>query len=220
MTTPSDSSEDVEQAAARSGEPRPKRHRSRGQWIALAALVLVPVVGIWLRVTILPKWLTTPDATTTAPPAATPASDARRIQATLFHVSDDGTALVGATTPVTYDSSPSEQLRLLIEAQVRPAPGGAPGPVPEGTTVRAVFITAEHEAYVDLGGTIVSGHPGGSLNEALTVYAIVNAITINLPDITAVQILVDGKEVDSLAGHIDLRHPLTKALDWIAKDTH
>ena len=53
-----------------------------------------------------------------------------------------------------------------------------------------------------------SGHPGGSLNELLTVYALVNAVTANLPAVKRVQILVDGKEVDTLAGHVDLRRPL------------
>ena len=33
----------------------------------------------------------------------------------------------------------------------------------------------------------------------------------------AVQILVDGKEVDSLAGHIDLREPINRANAWIRK---
>ena len=31
------------------------------------------------------------------------------------------------------------------------------------------------------------------------------------------EILVDGKEVDSLAGHIDLREPITRANAWIRK---
>ena len=34
----------------------------------------------------------------------------------------------------------------------------------------------------------------------LTIYTIVNALTENLPAVTAVQVLVDGKEVDTLAG--------------------
>ena len=33
--------------------------------------------------------------------------------------------------------------------------------------------------------------------------------------ISRVQILVDGKEVDTLAGHVDLRHPLEKNLKWV-----
>jgi hypothetical protein len=53
-------------------------------------------------------------------------------------------------------------------------------------------------------------HPGGSAAELLTVYAIVNAVTANLPAIMRVQILLDGKEVDTLAGHMDLRRPLQR----------
>ena len=55
-----------------------------------------------------------------------------------------------------------------------------------------------------------TAHPGGSLTELLTVYAIVNAVTANLPAIQRVQLLVDGKEVDTIAGHVDVRRPLTR----------
>jgi hypothetical protein len=43
----------------------------------------------------------------------------------------------------------------------------------------------------------------------------VDAITDNLPAIAAVQILIDGHEVDTLAGHVDLRRPLTKNATWV-----
>jgi hypothetical protein len=49
----------------------------------------------------------------------------------------------------------------------------------------------------------------------LTVYAIVNAVTTNLPAVQRVQILVDGKEVDTIAGHIDVRRPLTGDLSRV-----
>ena len=63
-------------------------------------------------------------------------------------------------------------------------------------------------------------HSGGALDELLTIYTIVDALTVNLPAITRVQILIDGKEVETLAGHVDLRHPLAKSLQWVAHDTH
>jgi hypothetical protein len=53
------------------------------------------------------------------------------------------------------------------------------------------------------------------MNELLTIYTIVNAITENLPAVTSVQLLVDGKEVETLAGHVDLRRPLTKNLSYV-----
>ena len=52
--------------------------------------------------------------------------------------------------------------------------------------------------------------------EALGLHpAIVNAVTVSLPAVTSVQILIDGREVETLAGHVDLRHPLPKNTTWI-----
>jgi hypothetical protein len=68
---------------------------------------------------------------------------------------------------------------------------------------------------VDLSADARTKHTGGALDELFTIYAIVNALTVNLPAISRVQILVDGKEVDTLAGHVDLRHPLSKNLKWV-----
>ena len=48
------------------------------------------------------------------------------------------------------------------------------------------------------------------MQELLTVYTIVNALLTNLPTLQQVQILIDGREADTLAGHVDLRRPLKK----------
>jgi hypothetical protein len=84
-----------------------------------------------------------------------------------------------------------------------------------GTKLRAVFISETGQAYVDLSKDVSSAHTGGTLDEMLTIYTLVNALTENLPAITAVQLLVDGKEVETLAGHVNLRRPLAKNLAWV-----
>lgn len=198
--------------------PPPSSSRTR-LWLALAGCVVVLVLGVWLVAAKLPAWLATSGTGAPAPASTstTPDADTRRIQATLYYVSADGTGLVSVNRDVAYGATPSEQARLIVEAQVAPAPNERVSAIPKGTTVRAVYLTDTHQAYVDLGGTIATGQTGGSLDEALTVYAIVNAVITNLPDITGVQLLIDGKEVDSLAGHLDLRAPLGKAADWIQK---
>ena len=48
------------------------------------------------------------------------------------------------------------------------------------------------------------------MQELMTVYTIVNALLTNLPTLQEVQILIGGQEVDTLAGHVDLRRPLRK----------
>ena len=194
------------------------RISQRNIWIAVSAGLGLLVLGVVLVVAVLPRLLSTPAGVVA--PADSPAAvtgEARRIQATLFYVADNGQELVPLSRPVLYGATPLEQARRIVEALVEPAPEGQRSALPEGTTVRSVFLAADGNTFVDLGGSIVTGHSGGSLNEALTVYAIVNAVTVNLPDIAAVQILVNGKQVDTLAGHIDLRYPLGKALEWVRK---
>ena len=117
----------------------------------------------------------------------------------------------------------ADQARAIVEAQLA-VPAAATPPlvsaIPPDVKLRDVYLTERGDAFVDLSGEIVAKHPGGSLDEIFTVYSIVNALTVNLPAITRVQILVDGKEVDTLAGHVDLRHPLAKSLDWVIHESH
>lgn len=200
--------------------PAPSRFPSRRRLWALGGLGLALLgLGVWLVSSRLPALLTTPEGGTPSTEPAPASVETRRIQAALFYVSDDGTALVPVSRDVVYGATPAEQARRIIEAQIQPPPEGRSSAIPAGTIVRAVFLSPAGDAYVDLGGTIVSGHSGGSLDEALTVYAIVNALAANLPGVSTVQILVEGQEVDTLVGHLDLRHPLGRALDWVRKGT-
>jgi hypothetical protein len=118
---------------------------------------------------------------------------------------------------VPFAEGTADQARRIIEEQLKPAPPPHAQALPEGTVVRTVFITARNEAFVDLSPEVTTRHTGGSLDELFSVYTIVNALTVNLPAIERVQILVDGREVDSLAGHIDLRRPLSGNLTWVAR---
>ena len=73
----------------------------------------------------------------------------------------------------------------------------------------AVQITRVRPASIN------TEHSGGSLEELFTIYTIVNTLTVNLPSISGVQILIEGQEVDTLAGHIDLRRPLAQSFKWV-----
>lgn len=199
--------------------PLPMRRRNRrALWYSIAGGVVALAIGVWLVSTRLPRLLTS-----TGPPAADPvaqpgtAPSSRKIQATLFYVSDTGSDLVPASREVEYGATPAEQARNILDAQVKAPPDGFVSAIPVGTQVRALFLTPRGDAFVDFGPEIVTAHPGGSLNEALAIYTIVNALTVNLPDVVAVRILVDGKEVDTLAGHFDLRRPLVRSLAWVRK---
>jgi len=205
-------------APERPATPEPPAPTSRRALTIGAVVALVAFAfGVWLVVTKLPQLLSAPP--NGEPPEPAPAvtqTDTRKIHVSLFYVSESGLELEPAPRDVPYGATPSEQVRRVLEAQVQAPPAGRVSAIPPETTVRSVFLAANGEAYVDLGPEIVTHMTGGSLDEALAVYAIVNALT-GLNDVTSVQILIDGKEVDTLAGHVDLRRPLRKSLDWVQK---
>jgi spore germination protein GerM len=150
-----------------------------------------------------------------AGPRTAPAAAGRRIKAHLFYVDADGTRLSSVERDVAFGEGTVEQARQIIEAQIGPVAEPLVSAVPPGTRLRTLFVTDRGEAFVDFSRELVTGHSGGSTNEVLTVYTIVEALTANLPAVTAVQLLVDGKQVDTLAGHVDLRRPLAKNLAWV-----
>lgn len=188
----------------------------RAAWITAAAIVVLAAALVWLLFWALPRWYGAPQQTAvTAEAGSTAEGEGRTIKATLFYVAEGGISLVGVEREVPYADSPVDQARALLEAQLQPVEEPLMQAIPEGTEVRTVFITDRGEAYVDFSPEITTNHPGGSLDELFTVYTIVNTLTVNLPAISGVQILVDGREADTLAGHIDLRRPLTKNLSLV-----
>ncbi len=172
-------------------------------------------VGIWLLFVELPRRYPAEPVAAGDRAAAMPA-EGDTVEATLFYISDDGMGLVGVERRLERHAAPAAQARRILEAQLaKPAPPLLT-PIPVGTRLRAVYLTERGEAFVDLSAEVTRAHSGGSLEELFTVYAIVNALTTNLPAITAVQILVNGEEVDTLAGHVDLRRPLEQNMQWVA----
>ncbi|MEN8246897.1 MAG: GerMN domain-containing protein, partial [Thermodesulfobacteriota bacterium] len=81
--------------------------------------------------------------------------------------------------------------------------------IPQGTSLRAFHLVENGTAYVDLSKEIKENHPGGARTELMTIYSLVNSIVLNMPDVAAVKLLIEGQEEATLAGHIDLRYPFT-----------
>jgi spore germination protein GerM len=183
--------------------------------VLLGAIAAVAIAGGW--------WLWSSSRRASSGPAATTTStqttaDARKITATLYFVSEDGMSLVGVQREVAFGETVLEQAKQIVTAQLAAGPAPLVSAIPPGTTLRAIYLTERGDAFVDLSATARTAHTGGALDELFTVYSIVNALTTNLPAVKRVQILIEGKEVDTLAGHVDLRHPLQKNLKWVRTD--
>ncbi|MBW2566494.1 MAG: GerMN domain-containing protein [Deltaproteobacteria bacterium] len=43
------------------------------------------------------------------------------------------------------------------------------------------------------------------MSELFTIFSVVNTLALNIPEVDAVKILIEGREVKTLAGHMDIR---------------
>ena len=188
------------------------------QWTAVALIATAAVVFAVLLFTGLSRILSRPASTDIPPvqpvaqtPTPTPAVVVPKIKATLYFASEDGLHLVPTEREVPLAEGPVAQARSILEAQLS-AEAQAPliSTIPKGAALRGVFVSERNEVFVDLDPGIRASHPGGTEQELMTVYTIVNAVLTNLPNLQEVQILIGGQEVDTLAGHVDLRRQLRK----------
>jgi len=190
--------------------------RSRLIPVAWLAAVAAGSIGAWVSVTVRRRIARPSTVASTPAASAATAAPGRKIKARLYYVSTDGTKLTGVDREVSYAEGAAAQAQEIVSAQLTAVPAPLVSAIPPATTLRALYLNEKGAAFVDLSKDVSTAHPGGSQNELLTIYSIVDALTANLPAITSVQLLVDGKEVDTLAGHIDLRKPLQKNLGIIA----
>lgn len=69
-------------------------------------------------------------------------------------------------------------------------------------------------AKVDFSRELQKNFVGGSTGEEMLVGSVVNTLT-EFPEIKKVQILVDGQEVETLSGHMDLSQPLPRMTELL-----
>ena len=145
---------------------------------------------------------------------AVPAESVSR-EVDLFFADSSGRRLALERREIT-GTGPEGQLRAAIEELIKgPTGDNRVRTLPETTHVRAVF-TRDTTVWVDLGSSVIDEHPGGAWTEVLTTYSIVNTITENFSEVEQVQIIIDGREKDTLAGHVDISTPLFSRVQLLA----
>jgi Sporulation and spore germination len=103
--------------------------------------------------------------------------------------------------PSVRQQRAEELLRALIVLYLDKT---SPHPLPAGSDIRSVYLVDPGLAVIDVNAAFADGHRSGVLTEDLTVTSLIQTLSANIPGIAKVKILVEGKQRDTLAGHVDL----------------
>jgi len=189
-----------------------------------AFALLLAALGMALYVRSMRAKVSSTELARPAQPVAPPATGPTE-QATLYVAHDqDGTLRAQISQiplPASRQQRSEELLRELITMYVEK---GSPHPLGAGSDLRSVYLVDEGAsaagvagtassqqpeaepglAVIDLNGAFAEGHRSGILVESLTVASLIKTLKANIDGIHRVKILVEGKELDTLAGHVDL----------------
>ena len=183
------------------------------RFLVIWGITLVAVaicLGVTLYMIDRSKQTVIPVAPPPLPAAANPSEVPTEPQeVNLFLLDSTALMLVPVKTERRLHRELPERLRQVVTALIQETPPNFRNTIPRGTELNEVYIDSQQTAYLDFSSHLTEGHIGGTTAEFLTVTSILRTVFDTFPDeIKQIQILIDGKEIETIAGHLNLSQPL------------
>ena len=153
-----------------------------------------------------------PGVVTGKTPDPPPVNNSEMVDVKVYFGTKDAMHIQAEVYPLKRDANLMRRAMEILVAGPKQAEHIAL--IPPGTKVRAVNVK-DRTASVDFTGEILK-RGGGSAMEMLAVGAIVNTLT-EFQDIEKVQILVEGRKVSTLFGHMDVSEAMGRSPAIIKK---
>lgn len=187
------------------------RIRKGSLWVLVGIFLLAALLGgLFIR-----KYAGREPLPQQTPSQAVPEQGLKSI--TLFFASPAGGGLERENRVIEpcdgLDECAEDVLGELINGPI----GDLSPTLPETTMYHSVSLSGD-TLTVDFGRELPDGIVSGSDAEMAAVYSVVNSMAINFAQVKRVRFLVDGKPLETLKGHIDLREPL--APDYTLEKKH
>jgi germination protein M len=141
-----------------------------------------------------------------------PAFHSEPLSVTLFYPL--GGMLVSGAAPAKRQPDTQAQARETLVA-VFSDKRAAQAAVLRDMKLRAFYLDGSGTAYVDLTPGQQKDIQASAWEEQLAIYAVVNTLTQNFEEIRQVAFLVDGRDAQTLAGHMDLARKYGKRMDLV-----
>jgi len=134
----------------------------------------------------------------------TPPATGTPRQVTLWVAHDDPGVLRIQAVSIELSGERQRKTQEILRALLAIYTGkDSPHHLAPGADVRNVYFVNPGLVVVDVNAALADGQTSGILPEELMVTSFVQTLSSNSPEISRVKFLVDGKERETLAGHVD-----------------
>jgi hypothetical protein len=139
------------------------------------------------------------------PPQSAPEQGVKAV--TLFFAAPEGGGLLRESRVIEPCSGVEECSEDILGELINGPIGDLSPTLPETSMFHGVSFSGD-TLTIDFSRELQDGLVAGSEAEMSAVYSVVNSMTFNLSQVKKVRFLVDGKPLETLKGHLDLREPL------------
>lgn len=140
-----------------------------------------------------------------------PTAPEQKIQSTeikVYYPDESGTKLVPVQKKIQFVNESEKYSAALSELMQQPADKNLTTIFPAHAKIKSVTREGD-TAIVNFDGSIVKGFVGGSTGEEFLVNSVVDTLT-EFGEIKQVKFLIDGQEIETLSGHMDLSEPIKR----------
>ena len=159
-----------------------------------------------------PKPTSTPESKVDEPPkVVSPATQtkAKKLKVRVYFPDDAGINLVAVNRTVEIKDDADKYLAAVNLLMNYPKEKDLTTIFPKNAKVNDIKVE-NGTAFVDLDKNITKSFAGGSTGEELLVNSVVKTLT-EFKEVKQVRFLIDGKEIETLSGHMDLSEPVKKS---------
>jgi len=96
----------------------------------------------------------------------------------------------------------------VVEEYFKGPGNGAPSPIPMNVKLLGIYRGADQILYVDLSDEMRRNFQGDAKAEYLVLRGLYESLIANLENLQDVKVLVEGREAETLGGHLFLKYPL------------
>lgn len=102
----------------------------------------------------------------------------------------------------------------VIEEYFKGPGNGKYSQIPQNVKLLGLYKDSSQMLYVDLSDELRRNFQGDALTEYLLLKGVYESLISNLQDVQDIKILIEGKEAETLGGHLYLKYPLKSTVTY------
>lgn len=130
-------------------------------------------------------------------------------EAELYFGDENSDFLVKEFREISSPKNSEKRATSLIRELIKGPEAKSVRTIPEQTKLNFIKIDQSGLVQIDFSDELSEFHPGGSSSEIITIFSVVNTLTKNIKEAKRVKFLINGKDIETIAGHIDCREPFS-----------